>query len=207
MDACAAVQEAATGQPFCNCWVHNGFVNVNNEKMSKSKGKDPGRPIIPISLRDPPPCFARCLPHDASGNFLTLRDTLRSDLDVRAFRYLVVTSQYRMALNFNAETLEGAKKTVKRLDKLRAALLLARSQAAAEGQVGKAVEEVVVKALEGFEAGMADDLNTPRAAAALFGLVKGAEKMLKAGAASPLSAAEAGRCVAVPAGETPMACP
>jgi cysteinyl-tRNA synthetase len=32
------VQEAATGEAFCNCWIHNGFVNVNNEKMSKSKG-------------------------------------------------------------------------------------------------------------------------------------------------------------------------
>ena len=35
-----AQSEAATGNPFCRCWVHNGFVNVNNEKMSKSKGKE-----------------------------------------------------------------------------------------------------------------------------------------------------------------------
>jgi len=41
------------------------------------------------------------------------------------------------------------------------------------------MEEVIEKALKGFEAGMADDLNTPRAAAALFTLVKGAEKALK----------------------------
>ena len=59
--------------------MHNGFVNVNNEKMSKSK-----------------------------GNFLTLRSALGTDLDLRAFRYLVVCSQYRTPLNFNAEALQGA---------------------------------------------------------------------------------------------------
>jgi cysteinyl-tRNA synthetase len=88
-----AQSEAATGQAFCRCWVHNGFVNVDNEKMSKSK-----------------------------GNFLTLRATLQTDLELRAFRYLVVTSQYRTPLNFNAEGLQGARKTVLRLDKLKAAL-------------------------------------------------------------------------------------
>jgi cysteinyl-tRNA synthetase len=153
-------QEAATGQPFCHCWVHNGFVNVNNEKMSKSK-----------------------------GNFLTLRSALATDLELRAFRYLVVSSQYRTPLNFNAEALQGARKTVLRLDKLRAALQERAGVEAgagaggveAGGETDRATEEVVGKALAGFEAGMADDLNTPRAVASLFTLVKGAEKALKAG--------------------------
>lgn len=70
--------------------MHNAFVNVDGEKMSKSK-----------------------------GNFLTLRGTLATALDVRAFRYLVVSSQYRTALGFSAKSLEGAKNTVRRLDKLR----------------------------------------------------------------------------------------
>lgn len=52
-----AQSEGATGVKFCGCWVHNGFVNVGGEKMSKSK-----------------------------GNFLTLRTALHSALDVRAFR-------------------------------------------------------------------------------------------------------------------------
>lgn len=70
--------------------MHNAFVNVDGEKMSKSK-----------------------------GNFVTLSGTLPTALDVRAFRYLVVSSQYRTTLGFSSKSLEGAKNTVKRLDKLR----------------------------------------------------------------------------------------
>lgn len=78
------------GKPFCRCWVHNAFVNVDGEKMSKSK-----------------------------GNFLTLKSTLATALDVRAFRYLVVSSQYRTTLGFSMKSLESAKNTLRRLDKLR----------------------------------------------------------------------------------------
>ena len=85
-----AQSEAFTGHRFARYWVHNGFVNINNEKMSKSK-----------------------------GNFLTLRTALSSGLDVRAFRYLIVSSQYRAALNFSPETLASSRNTIKRLDKFR----------------------------------------------------------------------------------------
>jgi cysteinyl-tRNA synthetase len=147
-----AQSEAANGgRTFCNCWVHNGFVNVENEKMSKSK-----------------------------GNFVTLKGSLKGGVELRAFRYLVVTSQYRSPLNFNKEGLEGAKKTVMRLDKLRKSLMeVVEGGKEDEEEGGGGMEEVIEKALKGFEAGMADDLNTPRAAAALFALVKGAEKALK----------------------------
>lgn len=148
-----AQSEGASGERFCRCWVHNGFVNVENEKMSKSK-----------------------------GNFLTLRGSLVTGLDVRAFRYLVVTSQYRMPLNFNTEGLAGARKTILRLDKVKAALTqVAREGKGAEegGEIDEEMQGVIDKAVAGFEAGMADDLNTPRAAAALFTLVKATEKALK----------------------------
>lgn len=55
----------------------------------------------------------------SKGNFLTLRGTLPTALDVRGFRYLVVSSQYRTTLGFSGKSLEGAKNTVKRLDKVR----------------------------------------------------------------------------------------
>jgi cysteinyl-tRNA synthetase len=58
-----AQSEGATGKPFCNCWIHNGFVNVSGEKMSKSK-----------------------------GNFLTLKTALTTALDIRAFRYVYSTA-------------------------------------------------------------------------------------------------------------------
>uniref|UniRef100_A0A7S1U0K5 tRNA synthetases class I catalytic domain-containing protein n=2 Tax=Phaeomonas parva TaxID=124430 RepID=A0A7S1U0K5_9STRA len=88
-----AQSEAANGAPFCNCWVHNGFVNIDGEKMSKSL-----------------------------GNFRTLRDVCKDAAALRGFRLFVVTSQYRSPLNFNLESLKAATNAVKRLDKLRSAL-------------------------------------------------------------------------------------
>lgn len=93
------------GKPFCRCWVHNAFVNVDGEKMSKSK-----------------------------GNFLTLKGTLDSALDVRAFRYLVVASQYRTTLAFSKKSLDGARNTVQRLDKLRVSCTSPRLLARAPGK-------------------------------------------------------------------------
>jgi len=149
-----AQSEGYSGANFCNCWVHNGFVNINNEKMSKSK-----------------------------GNFLTLRDTLKTSLEIRGFRYLVVTSQYRMALNFTPESLNFAKNTIKRLDKFQKMLLnfIAKEEGKEEitKGTGDNLCELAEKSLEGFEAGMNDDLNTPRAAASMFQLVKAGEKAFK----------------------------
>eukprot|EP00466_Bigelowiella_natans_P014482 jgi/Bigna1/33777/e_gw1.3.203.1 len=81
-----AQTEACTGSQMCNCWIHNGFVNINNEKMSKSL-----------------------------GNFLTLKGTFKTSLDVRAFRWLVLSAQYRSPLNFEESSLNNARKSVKRL--------------------------------------------------------------------------------------------
>ena len=63
-------------------WMHNGFVNINNEKMSKSL-----------------------------GNFLTIRDVLKTAEECRAFRYLVISSSYRQSLNFAPEVLTGGGKS------------------------------------------------------------------------------------------------
>mmetsp|Transcript_2311 Transcript_2311/g.3244 ORF Transcript_2311/g.3244 Transcript_2311/m.3244 type:complete len:432 (-) Transcript_2311:623-1918(-) len=83
-----AQSEGATGNTFCNCWVHNGFVNINDEKMSKSL-----------------------------GNFLTLRGACPKADDVRAYRYLVVSSQYRNPLSFTDQAMSAAKGALKRMDK------------------------------------------------------------------------------------------
>ncbi|KAG5191041.1 Cysteinyl-tRNA synthetase [Tribonema minus] len=159
-----AQSEGATGKPFCNCWVHNGFVNVGGEKMSKSK-----------------------------GNFLTLRGALATALDVRAFRYLVVTSQYRTMLNFTPDVLAGAKSAVKRLDKARAALSKALEGGGGEGgdaaaAAAAAAQRAAAAALAQFKGGMDDDLNAPRAAAGLFALIKAIEKEAKAGSLSAAAA-------------------
>ena len=77
--------EGASDVKFCNCWIHNGFVNIGDEKMSKSK-----------------------------GNFLTLRGA--GSVDVRAYRYLVVSSQYLNPLSFTDAAMKALKNALKRMD-------------------------------------------------------------------------------------------
>jgi cysteinyl-tRNA synthetase len=144
------------GRTFCNCWFHNGFVNLDNEKMSKSL-----------------------------GNFLTLRTACPSADDVRAYRYLVVSSQYRNPLAFTPEAMQGAKNAVKRVDKVKAELEKALLESQVDGAMAlddtasALVESAVPKAMENFKAAIQDDLSMPRAAASLFALVKAAEGEFK----------------------------
>ena len=155
-----AQTEAYTGKQFCNYWIHNGFVNINDEKMSKSL-----------------------------KNFKTLRDIAQSPFDARAFRFMVVTAQYRSALNFNPDTLKSASNSLKRIDKLLANLAkVSSSKCLLESQPYSAedlknVPGELMSSIQAaqalFEEAMCDDLNTPRAAAALFMLVALGEKSLK----------------------------
>ena len=156
-----AQSEAFSGKQFCNYWIHNGFVNINDEKMSKSL-----------------------------KNFKTLRDIAQSPFDARAFRFMVVTSQYRNPLNFNPETLKSACNSLKRIDKLLASLAQVSSTvtgASAAPEVSSQditsssadFVKVVKSTMLTFEEAMCDDMNTPRAAAALFTLVGLGEKIMK----------------------------
>jgi len=74
-----AQSEAATGQPFVTTWMHNGFVNIDNEKMSKSL-----------------------------GNFFTIRDVLKK-YSGEVIRYFILTSHYRSPLNYSDKSLDNAK--------------------------------------------------------------------------------------------------
>ncbi|KAL9185276.1 hypothetical protein ACHAXT_003053 [Thalassiosira profunda] len=146
-----AQSEGANCAPFCNCWIHNGFVNIGDEKMSKSK-----------------------------GNFLTLRTACPTSDDVRAYRYLVVSSQYRNPLSFTDAALGAAKGALKRLDRVKAMI----GDALSKGDVGATngdgdIAATVEKELANFEAAIADDLSMPRASASLFSVVKSAEKEFK----------------------------
>jgi cysteinyl-tRNA synthetase len=80
-----AQSEAATGKPFANYWVHNGFVQINSEKMSKSL-----------------------------GNFFTIRDILDKFLP-ETLRYFLLTMHYRSPLDFSFDALEEAEKGIKRV--------------------------------------------------------------------------------------------
>ncbi|HET9642650.1 MAG TPA: cysteine--tRNA ligase [Burkholderiaceae bacterium] len=80
-----AQSEGASGKPFVNVWMHNGFVNVDNEKMSKSL-----------------------------GNFFTIRDVLRH-YDGETLRFFIVRSHYRSPFNFSNANLEDARHALRRL--------------------------------------------------------------------------------------------
>ena len=74
-----AQSEGATGEPFVNCWMHNGFVRINDEKMSKSL-----------------------------GNFFTVREILQS-YRPEEVRYFILTSHYRSPLNYDEGNLQNAR--------------------------------------------------------------------------------------------------
>ena len=80
-----AQSEADTGKPFANYWVHNGFVQINSEKMSKSL-----------------------------GNFFTIRDILDKFLP-ETLRYFLLTMHYRSPLDFSFDALEEAEKGIRRI--------------------------------------------------------------------------------------------
>ena len=80
-----AQSEGATGEPFVNVWMHNGFVRVNEEKMSKSL-----------------------------GNFFTVREILRA-YRAEEVRYFILTSQYRSPLNYDDDNLQQARAALTRM--------------------------------------------------------------------------------------------
>ena len=151
-----AQSQGTTGKTFCNCWIHNGFVNIEGDKMSKSL-----------------------------GNFLTLDKACPTAMEVRAYRYLVVTSQYRTALSFTETNLQSAKKSLQRIDKVKQKIQTAllqenTSETTIEDSTGSDIAAMVVPSqIQNFEAALKDDLSMPRAAASLFALVKAAEGEFK----------------------------
>lgn len=80
-----AQSEAATGKPFANYWMHNGYINVNNEKMSKSL-----------------------------NNFFTVRD-ISKEFDMEAVRLFMLSAQYRNPINFSRELIEQSDAALHRL--------------------------------------------------------------------------------------------
>ncbi|MPM21487.1 Cysteine--tRNA ligase [bioreactor metagenome] len=80
-----AQSEAATGRPFARYWMHNGYINVDNQKMSKSL-----------------------------GNFFTVRD-IAGEFDLEAVRMFMLSVQYRNPVNFSRELIQQAESGLERL--------------------------------------------------------------------------------------------
>lgn len=140
-----AQSEAATGKPFARYWLHNGFINVNNEKMSKSK-----------------------------GNFFTVRDIVK-EFDYEVIRFFMLSAHYRGPINFSDDLLLAAKNGLDRiytcienLNFLVSDGNVTESNGLKESELKDRLLELKIKFIEAMD----DDLNTADAIAALFEMVK-----------------------------------
>ena len=139
-----AQSEAANGKPFARYWMHNGFLNIDNKKMSKS-----------------------------AGNFFTVRD-IGEKYDLQVLRFFMLSAHYRSPLNFSAELMEAAKNGYERIVTSVSNLnyLLEKAQGdTMRGEEEKLAEEAKGFA-DKFDAAMEDDFNTADAISAIFELVK-----------------------------------
>ncbi|MBI6098883.1 cysteine--tRNA ligase [Clostridium perfringens] len=139
-----AQSEALTGEPFARYWLHSAFVNVNNEKMSKSL-----------------------------NNFFTAREILeRYDADV--IRFLMLSAHYRQQLNFSEDLLESAKASVERIYNAIGNLENLIDEVSREemNEEEKAYLESLNKYKEKYIEKMDDDFNTADAITAIFDLIK-----------------------------------
>jgi cysteinyl-tRNA synthetase len=147
---------AACDGPFVNIWAHNGFVNIDNEKMSKSL-----------------------------GNFFTVRELLPRLRHPEVLRAFLLASHYRGPINYSQVQLLQADAALTRLyTALRGVADAAAPEHAAGAQAaGEAAAEAAPDShVARFEAALDDDFNTPDALAALQGLARELNAARAAGA-------------------------
>ena len=148
-----AQSEAANGKPFARYWIHNGFINVNGEKMAKSR-----------------------------GNFFTVRD-IANTFDYEVIRFFMLSAHYRSPINFSEDLLEQAQNGLERiyncLDNLE---YLTKNAAAMEmTESERELRDRLIGLKEKFIDAMDDDLNTADALAAVFDIVKESNTNINAG--------------------------
>jgi cysteinyl-tRNA synthetase len=139
-----AQSEAATGKPFVRCWIHNGWVTVQGQKMSKSL-----------------------------GNFITIRDALKR-WSRAAIRFFVLSTHYRSPIDLGPETLEHARRGMERLEITwhhLNRLLAMPEQEPSSGDDLAGLEDATAVVEQAFRDAMDDDFNTPRALGAIFDFV------------------------------------
>ena len=138
-----AQSECFTGNPFAHYWMHNGYINVDNVKMSKSL-----------------------------GNFFTVRDVAEK-YGYEPIRYLLISAQYRSPINYSTDIIEQCIAALNRLYTCRDSLDFELKNAVdAEHDGDKAIIDGFNKYREQFISAMDDDLNTADAIASIFELVR-----------------------------------
>lgn len=140
-----AQSEAANGKEFATYWLHNGFLNIDNKKMSKSE-----------------------------GNFFTVRE-IGEKYPYEVLRFFMLSgAHYRMPLNFSRELMEAAKNGLERI-KTAVEQLEYLKKSAKEKEVSSEEKEILLQLEEfvkKFETAMEDDFNTADAISVIFEMVK-----------------------------------
>lgn len=138
-----AQSECCNGVPFSHYWMHNGYINVDNVKMSKSL-----------------------------GNFFTVRDVAEK-YGYEPIRYLMISSQYRSPINYSVEIIEQCKASLQRLYTCRNSLDFALENATdIVPENAEEIKKQLDSRREQFIEAMDDDLNTADGISAVFELVK-----------------------------------
>ncbi|MCQ4638362.1 cysteine--tRNA ligase [Anaerovorax odorimutans] len=148
-----AQSEAHSGKQFANYWMHNGYITIDNEKMSKSK-----------------------------GNFFTVRDILK-DYDGEVIRFFLLSGHYRNPINFSDTLMEQAKNGLARMQNAKSNLkhLISTCEGAMTEEEKKTIEGFD-KYRQEFITAMDDDLNTADAISAVFELITAINTAVKDGA-------------------------
>lgn len=136
-----AQSEAANDAPFAKYWMHNGYINVDNVKMSKSL-----------------------------GNFKTVRE-IANVYGYEVIRYFLISSHYRSPINYSIDIIEQCQSALDRLYTCRESLDFAIKNAKSDIDDDKEILKLIASAKDEFIKAMDDDLNTADGIAAVFNLV------------------------------------
>ena len=136
-----AQSEAANDAPFAKYWMHNGYINVDNVKMSKSL-----------------------------GNFKTVRE-IANVYGCEVIRYFLISSHYRSPINYSIDIIEQCQSALDRLYTCRESLDFAIKNAKSDIDDDEEILKLIASAKDEFIKAMDDDLNTADGIAAVFNLV------------------------------------
>ena len=139
-----AQSECATGKPFAKYWMHNGHINVDNRKMSKSL-----------------------------GNFLLVRD-ISKEFDLEVVRMFMLSAHYRSPINYSHDLLLQAQSSLERMYTARNNAIFAKAHAEDKpmNEEELAFKERCAAAVNAFDDAMGDDLNTADAIGIIFDFIR-----------------------------------
>ncbi|GAB3795879.1 cysteine--tRNA ligase [Virgibacillus kimchii] len=144
-----AQSEALTGEPFAKYWMHNGYININNEKMSKSL-----------------------------NNFVLTRDLINAH-DPEVIRFFMLSVHYRNPINFTEELLESAKNSLERIKTAYHNLEHRKQSSMNLVDDADSWIEKINDFKQQFEAAMDDDFNTANAISIIFDVAKEANQYVQ----------------------------